>query len=93
MTLTEKKSSTPQRARGNKSPKSNKDKPAGTKASPIKGKNDGTKPVETPDSTPIQRKKTPPAAVTDSSNKTSPNREQKPEGDVPHMPMALLPAR
>ena len=80
MTLTEKRSSSSQRARGNKSPKSNKDKPAGAKTSPIKGKNDGTKPDEIPDSTPAQRKQPPPAAVTESSNKTSSNREKQPTG-------------
>ena len=82
MTLITEKKPSPSRSKGNKSPKSHKDKPAGAKASPPKGKKDGTKPDEIPDSTPVRLKKQPPAPITDSSNKTSSNREQKPPGDV-----------
>ena len=84
MTLITEKKPSPSRSKGNKSPKSHKDKPAGAKASPSKGKKDGTKPDEIPDSTPVRLKKQPPAPITDSSNKTGSNREQKPPGDVAH---------
>ena len=84
MTLTEKRSSPSHRGKGNKSPKSTKDKPAGAKASTIKGKADGTKVTEVPESTPKDdRKQAPPAPVTEETTKKSPMREQPPPSGKP----------
>lgn len=76
-----KRPSPSQQGKGNKSPKSAKDKQTGAKALPIKGKNNGTKPVKIFTSTPIAQQKSPSAApVTKDTTKTSPIQEQKPPG-------------